>query len=189
MPTIAIALIVVGGVWALVMLGLFGLGVAFDVYRGMKGRSSASPTSTAPTHSYSTTNGLVTVHYPADFAAKNLDATTVSLSKNFIGGQNEAVTIAAVPHPISNDVREIARLLHADTEKEALSRDGTYTHTDDHAGNCLGVYRGWEVNVSYNLLLGGIYLSKSCFFLVDNTVFELRYDVPSVHAKEETPLL
>jgi len=188
-PTVAIVL----GVGCLAVL-FFGLplaaGIGMGVWGALKARVPSEDPRTVPlTQTTPTPNGLLTAHYPADFAAKAIDNTTLMVSRNTSSTENELVAIAAVPHPISNDPKEIARLFEATTEKLVISKGGKYTPTRQHAANCLGGRPGWEVETTYTFPLGGAYVSKACYFVERGIGYEARYDVPASRAATDVVLL
>jgi len=107
---LAIGLIVAGGlaVLGLVALFLFGVAVGFTRELSRARAAKAAPLTSAFTESYATTNGLLTAHYPSDFAAKKLDDSTLVVSRNLGGGTDEVLTLAAVRSPITDDPHEVA---------------------------------------------------------------------------------
>jgi hypothetical protein len=188
-----IALIVVGVV---VVLGLFvvvplGMGVYVGYTRAKERAAAAkvSPHAVALSASYTTPNGLLTAHYPADFAAKSLDDATLVVSRNFPGGEDEVVTLAAVRSPITNDPHELARILLGLVDKNVAAKKGTSTKTAEREVMCLGKYRGVETEGTFSLPGSATYESKACFFLHGDRGYEVRYDVPRSRAADEVPLL
>jgi hypothetical protein len=151
------------------------------------GRTS-DPGAAHLSQSYTTTNGLLTAHYPADFAAKKLDDSTLLVSRNLGGGLDEAVTLGAVDQPITNDVHEFARLLLGAVRKNVEAKGGTYTVGKERPAKCFRGHDGLEIESSFHLGLGGDYVAKTCFFYVGDRGFELRYDAPRSRP-EEIPLL
>jgi hypothetical protein len=188
----AIALIVVG---VLVVMGLFlvplGVGIYIGLQRGLeKGGTKTASLRTAPlSESFSTPNHLLTAHYPAEFAAKTLDEATLIVSRNFTGGEDEVVTLAAVKNPITNDAHELARILLALVDKNVAAKGGTSTKTGERQANCLGKYPGVETEGTFSLPTSAPYESKACFFLRGDRGYEVRYDVPRSRAAEEVPVL
>jgi hypothetical protein len=187
-----IVALVCGGI-ALVLLFMVPVGIGF--YLGFRRALNvhAAPTPAGPvtlSQTYATTNGLVTVHYPADFAAKHLDDATVMLARNLVGGEDEAVTVGAVRKPISDDVHEFARVLLNVIEKNVTAKGGTFTKTGEHVSTCLGAYPGLEVDATYTVPAGvGEYTSRSCIFIHGGHGYELRYDVSTASLAAEAPLL
>jgi hypothetical protein len=163
-------------------------GLAFSIARS-RTAASADPGSVPLSQSYATPNGLLTAHYPADFAAKTLDHATLIVSRNFGGGEDEVVTLAAVKNPITNDVHEFARILDALVEKNVTSKGGTYSQTAHRAAKCLGTHAGVELEMTFKMPTVGPYVSKACFFLSADRGYEVRYDVPSSRSAHEVPLL
>lgn len=189
-PTIAIVLGAVGCL-SVVFLGIpFAAGIGMGLWGVLKARPPLEDPRTVPlTQTFTTPNGLLTAHYPADFAAKAIDTTTLMVSRNVSATENELVALAAVPRPITNDVQEIARLFEASTEKLVAGKGGTYTMVGQHASTCLGGRPGWQVESTYTLPLGGPYKSQACYFIDHGVGYEARYDVPSSLAARDGILL
>jgi hypothetical protein len=191
LPGVAVALIAVGCLGALGLAALFAAGVAVGFQREIA-RSKAAKMdrlADALAEHYTTTNGLLTAHYPSDFAAKNLDDSTLLVSRNLGGGDDEALTLAAVRKAITDDPHELARLLWASHEKRVTTKGGTSTRTGDRAAKCLGKYDGVEWEGTFTMPPGKTFLSKGCFFIHGEHGYELRYDVPSARSAEDAPLL
>jgi hypothetical protein len=188
---LAIGLIVAGCLAVLGLGALFMIGVAVGFTREIAraGAAKADPLTIAFSESYATTNGLLTAHYPSDFAAKKLDDSTLLVSRNLGGGVDEVLTLAAVTSPITDDPHEFARILWASHDKGVEDRGWTTTKTGDRAAMCLQKYAGVEVEGTFTAGSGNVYLSKGCFFIRDNRGYEVRYDVSRTQSAEEVPLL
>jgi hypothetical protein len=178
------------------------VGIIIGVTRAMK-RSTATRTygtttsvATPPgapastlTESYATTNKLLTIHYPPDFAVKTLDGSTLIVTRNFGGGEDEVVTFGALVSPITDDAHELGRILLASLSKNVASKGGTFTKNSEHPATCLGKYPGVEVVATFVLPPVAPYVSKSCFFMNATHGYEVRYDVPKSRIATEVPLL
>lgn len=138
---------------------------------------------------YQTQTGLVAAHYPSDFAAKNLDGSTVLLSRNLGGGEDEAVLIAGVPDPISDDVNEFARVLLVANRTHVESNGATYAELARHASDCLPGERGLLVKSSATYPDGKVLEMSTCFFMHSGHGYELKSIVSSRMAASELPLL
>jgi hypothetical protein len=178
------------------LLGIFvavpvAVGVVLGIRRGVeKSGATAASLRTAPlSESFSTPNHLLTAHYPAEFAAKTLDDSTLIVSRNFGGGEDEVVTLAAVKNPITNDPHELARILLGLVDKNVAAKGGTSTKTGERPATCLGKYPGVETEGTFSLPTSAPYESKACFFLRDDRGYEVRYDLPRSRASEEAPVL
>jgi hypothetical protein len=182
LPPIFIALIVIG------FLGMAFAAAGFALFL-QPSSGTVNPGAVPLSQSYATPNGLLTAHYPADFAAKTLDNATLVISRNFGGGEDEVVTLAAVKSPITNDVKEFARILDGLVEKNVIAKGGTYTQTSHHPAQCLGSHPGFELDTTFKLPTVGPYVSKACFFLTADKGYEARYDVPSSRSAHEVVLL
>ncbi len=208
--TVLIVLLVVGAM-IVVLIGIpLVAGVIIGFTRASRAHSTYSP-SYAPYAAYTTTatpgstttpratvtlsetsvttNGLLKIHYPADFAVKALDGSTLIVSRNFGGGEDEVVTFGAVENPITDSVHEFGRLLLAAIEKNVLAKGGTFSKGGDKPAMCLGKYAGVEVESSFTLPPVPVYTSKSCFFFRGTRGYEVRYDVPNYRSTVEVPLL
>jgi hypothetical protein len=184
-----IAIAVVGGLGLLV-----GVPLAYGIYVGFtremaKSKAVLDPAAMTLSETYATPNGLVTGHYPAEFVAKKLDDATIILSRNFGSGEDEVITLAGVRNPITNDPRELGRVLLGLVEKNVTAKGGTSTKKPARDTKCLGKYEGVEVEGTFTIPPVGAYRSWSCFFLRDDRGYELRYDVPESRAKDEVPVV
>jgi hypothetical protein len=182
---------VAGSLLALGLGALFVVGAVMGFQHEMeKSRAVKADTLAVPfSESYATTNGLLTARYPADFAAKKLDASTLLLSRNLGGGEDEALTLAALSDPITDDPHELARLLWDSHDKNVTSKQGTFTKTGNRDAKCAGKYPGVELEGTFTLPGRAAYTSKGCFWVHNNRAYELRYDVSSSRSAEEVPLL
>jgi len=193
-----IILLVVGLV--LVVVGIpFVVGIVIGVTRAMHRSSAAAATVTSVgpvgpvpsslSESYVTGNKLLTIHYPSDFAAKSLDTGTVMVSRNLTGGDDEAITFAAIVNPISDDPHELARILIKPVETHVVGKGGTYTKNSERSAMCLGKYVGVEVEATFVLPPSGPYQSKSCFFVSGTHAYEVVRNLPKSRLATEGPLI
>ena len=60
--------------------------------------------------SFSAKDGLMTLHYPATFAAQPSDDDVVALSRNLPGGDADVIVFVAVAEPISHELSEFTRV-------------------------------------------------------------------------------
>jgi hypothetical protein len=176
------------GLFVIVPLGV-GAYVGFTRARTRAVAATVDPFTVPLAQTYKTPNGLVTGHYPADFAAKTLDDATLVLSRNFDNGEDEVVTLAGVQSPITNDPHEFARILLALVDKKVAAKGGTSTKTSERDAMCLGRYKGVEVEGSFSIPGSGTYESKACFFIRGERGYETRYDYPRSRSAAEAPLL
>jgi hypothetical protein len=186
----ALILAIVGG--CLVLLLLVAVPFGIGVYRGFQDAKRRATAPSAPallSESYATGNGLATLHYPSDFAAKSLDDSTVMVSRNLSGGLDEVVIVGAVKQPITNDVHELARILDIQMQKTVTDKGGTYRKTGERAATCLGSHPGLETEMRYSIGLSGEYASKACFFVHGGHGYELRYNAPASRLGTEAALL
>jgi hypothetical protein len=195
MSTTAIILIIAAifGVLCLLVGVPLGLGIWKGYHdamaRAAKGAASVDPKAVALDTTYATPNGLITAHYPSDFAANKLDDATITVSRNFGGGEDELLTFAGVHKPITRDPRELGRILLGLVEKSVAGKGGTSTKTPAKDTKCLGRYEGVEVEGTFTLPSVGTYRSWACFFVVGERGYEIRYDVPKSREGTEVALL
>jgi heme/copper-type cytochrome/quinol oxidase subunit 2 len=167
------------------LIVLFALGVAS--YR--RTAAHAASVSSTLSESATTTNTLITIHYPSTFHAKVLDDSTLVAAHTFGGGEDEIVTFGAVATPKTHDPHELGRLLLDAVAKSISEKGGTFTKNSETPGTCLGKYAGVEVEATWVLPPVAPYISKSCFFMNAGHGYEIRYDVPKWRAPTEVPEL
>jgi len=190
-PAIVVILVVVAVLAMLVFIPLM-IGVVIGIRKVVaegNAKAKTDPAAEPLRETYKTQNGLLTVHYPSDFAAKNLDDATILVSRNFTDGSDELVTFGAVPDPITDDPHEFGRILLDGIEKNVIEKKGTYQRFGERPAQCLGTHPGIEIQAKFRLGLAGDYVSKSCFFMIGKVGYELRYDVPKSRADAQLPLL
>jgi hypothetical protein len=190
MSSALIVILVLAGMGALAFVALFVVGAVVGFREAARSKVASAAASSAPfSASYTTTNGLLTAHYPDDFAAKKLDAATLVVSRNLSSGGDEALTLAALAQPITDDPHELARVLWTSHDKSVAGQGGTSAKVGEREADCAGRYRGVEVEGTFTLSGGNPYASKGCFFIHAGRGYELRYDVSSSRLAEEAPLL
>ncbi len=157
LSTGAIVAIVIAAAFGLLVVGTFVLGAMAGVARYLElsrdggAAAAADPLTVALDQSYTTPNKLLTAHYPGSLVAKTLDDATLIVSRNFGGGEDEVVTLAAVQSPITNDPKELARILLGLVDKNVKEKGGTSAKTSERAGTCLGKYPGVEVEGTFTV--------------------------------------
>ena len=144
-----------------------------------------SPQTVTFTQSYSTENGLVTAHYPADFAAKKLSANSIILARNLGDGTDEAIAFTAVATPITDDLNEYARVV---LNAEVKGLQG-YTETSKKQSTCGGGHPSIETTGQWGTDPMLKYQRHSCIFLHDGHGFSVGFSTPEKHAAEDVPLL
>jgi hypothetical protein len=184
-PAIVIlaVLAVVGFVACVVAAAVFGFVRARE-------RAKEDPATVKLTETVSSSNGLVTAHYPADFGAKKVDFATVALSRKLTVG-DESITIGALPidKAATDDIEEFARIILMAVEKNVEAKGGTTTRGTKRAARCLGKYDGFEWQPTFSLPVGGDYVGKACFFELRNRFHVVRYDVAKSQAEAQAPVL
>ncbi len=199
------------GLFALLIIGIFVCAgvmgymrakraarlASYPSYTSPYSTSYSTPTSTATTttgsstlsETYASSNGLVTAHYPSEFAAKALDHATIMMSKNNTDGTDEVVTVAGVSPPISDDVNEFSRVLVNNMKKNIEASGDKWTETSRRRTTCYKTYPGLEIQGTFTAQ--GITKEnvKICYFMRPNKGYELKTVVPAIHEYRDGPLL
>ncbi|MEO5730893.1 MAG: hypothetical protein ABI134_14885 [Byssovorax sp.] len=152
-----------------------------------KGGGAAGSTGApaATTASYASKNGLLTAHYPADFAAATTGTSSIVLSRNHPGGLDEAMVLIPIETPISTDLHVFAREIGAGEVKDLPG----YVETSSLPATCVGV-AGIETTGTWKSERGALtYLRKACHFIHNGHGYSIAYSVSSPHAAEEEPKL
>ena len=148
----------------------------------------SSGTTTAPagmTESFPSKNGLITAHYPASFAAKTVGTSSIVVARNLPGGLDEALAFVPIEKPISNDLKEFARVIGAAEVKELHG----YVESSALPASCAGK-PGIETVGTWRSEKGTTtYLRKACHFLDNGHGYSIAYSVPSTQAATEEPTL
>ena len=90
--------------------------------------------------SYHSPNGLITAHYPADFAAKVAGKAAIMMARNLDDDESELITLVSVVEPVSTDLTEYTRAVSL---AEVKKLDG-YQQISKTTTKCLGV--DWSRN-------------------------------------------
>lgn len=88
---------------------------------------------------YDSPNGMISVHYPEDFAAKTVGTSVVQLVRNVPPYDAEVLTFLSVEQPISNDVGELERVIAKAEESVRAKNDTTYVERSHEKSSCFGV--------------------------------------------------
>ena len=137
------------------------------------------------TESFPSKNGLITAHYPADFAASTVGTSSIVVSRSLPGGLDEALALVPIDKPISNDLKEFARVIGAAEVKELHG----YVESSSLPATCAGK-PGIETTGTWRSEKGTLtYLRKACHFLSNGHGYSIAYSVPSTLAAEEEPTL
>lgn len=158
---------------------------------GLGGCKRGSPTSeaagvvSAMTESYPAKNGLLTVHYPASFAAEAVGTSSIVLVRDLPGGLDEALSFVPIETPILSELHEFARVIGAAEVKDLNS----YVETSSLPATCAGK-PGLETTGTWRSARTTLtYLRKACHFLHNGHGYSIAYSVPSTRAAEEEPTL
>jgi hypothetical protein len=193
-PSVALVLGIVGGLFALVLVACVLAGVAIGFQRARaRARASVGPSAAdaaaAFTQTYPSKNGLVVAHYPADFAAKSIDDSTIVLARNLPDGTDEIVQIGAVERPISDDPSEFARVLLVAMAKNIEAAGDTWTETSRRTGACFRSYPGIAVEGTFVAGKKTPEHVRACFFIDSNRGYEIKSVVPAKNETAQLPLL
>lgn len=156
--------------------------------KGAPSGGSGSGSTTAPagmTESFASKNGLITAHYPASFAASTVGTSSIVVTRNLPGGLDEALALVPIERPISNDLKEFARVIGAAEVKELHG----YVESSSLPASCAGK-PGIETTGTWRSEKGTLtYLRKGCHFLDNGHGYSIAYSVPSTLAATEEPTL
>jgi hypothetical protein len=189
LPTGVIVALVCG---LLLAVAAGGVGVYFLAKRQLLLRARRSDPNVPLVQHYASANGLITAHYPSDFAAKKLEQGSVLVSRNLGLGDDEALVFTAIAEPITDDVRELARVLENAFEKGITGKGGTVSAGDPRPAKCetsQATYDGIETISMYSIPPGGTITVWSCVFVAGAHGYKLTYLVPRKRITEEGPLL
>ena len=135
--------------------------------------------------SYPSKNGLITAHYPADFAASTVGTSSIVLSRKLPGDLDEAVVLVPIEKPVSSDLREFARVVGAGAEKQFPG----YLESSSVPASCAGK-PGIETTGTWKSDPGTpMYLRKACYFMDSGHGYSITYLVPASRAADEEPTL
>jgi hypothetical protein len=163
---------------SLLALVVFGSSVA------CKRRNRAPQGAPVFSQSYATENGLVTVRYPSDFAAKKLSANSILVARNLGDGTDEAIAFTAIAKPITDDLNEYARVVLT-AEVKSLQN---YTETSKKASSC-GPAPSIETIGRWGSNPMTMYERHSCIFLFNGHGYSIGFSAPERRAATEVPLL
>ena len=161
LPAVLIAVAIIG--FAVIVAG-----AVFLVRREMRRvMMSQNPYAVPLSELYKSGNGLITAHYPADFAAQRLGEGAIVVSRHLLGGE-EGISLIAVNHPISDDAGELSRIMEVETEKALTTKGGTYVIGEPGPTQCVtssANRAGVERVSTYRSPLGVAFRRWSCTFL------------------------
>lgn len=139
----------------------------------------------AMSQSFASKNGLITAHFPADFAASSVGTSSIVVSRSLPGGLDEALALVPIEKPISSDLNEFARVIGAAEVKELRG----YVESSSLPATCVGK-PGIETTGTWRSEKGTLtYLRKACHFLSSGHGYSIAYSVPSTLAADEEPTL
>ncbi len=156
------------------------LAAKLDEERATGGVAVSEPLS----ESYSSQNGLITMHYPSDFAAKVVGKNGIMLTRNLADGDAEVVTFVSVAEPITNDVNEFARVLTAAEIKELTG----YVEKSRVNAQCNGA-PGVEITATWKPTDDSLDFRRSCSFQRQGHGYSFAYMVPNAVAAKRRPML
>lgn len=171
------------GAWQL-CIGLFVMGCLLGCKLLPKAhRRSTAPEPLAETHD--SANGLITIHYPASFAAEKVGHGSLVLSRNLADGHSETLSFVTVEEPISHELAEFARVVEAAQIKKL---DG-YAQSSERATTCNAV-PCIETIGTWHAGLGAVTFLRHAFaFIKDGHGYAFAYSLPQTAVTEDEPLL
>lgn len=134
--------------------------------------------------SYSSPNGLITVHYPADFAAKIVGKSGIMLTRNLPDGNAELLTFVSVAAPVTTDLNELSRVINVAEIKELTG----YSEQSRANKPCNGA-PGIEIISSWKPADGSPEFRRSCVFQRNGHGYSFAYMLPSELQTTNRPLL
>ena len=144
----------------------------------------ADPADSKLTESYRSKNDLITIHYPAAFAAKSPLPETVVLAHNFSDGGDEAVAFSAIPTPVTDELQEFARVV----QRGAVSKLQNFKESGHSNIKCNGV-DGVEFRGAWGDGPTGSYFSRACAFVREGHGYYTWYSAPFGKQAEREPIL
>jgi hypothetical protein len=148
--------------------------------------SPTPPPTEELTESFSTTNHLITIHYPADFTATPLDVDAVKLVRL---PSAESLRFKSITDAASTDPQTLADDFRKRADAEYARRGITYTHDGRHPARCLGKYDGVQLDETVTAQGSAPVAEVWCFFSDQGTAFLTSYIVPKSLVARDTPLL
>jgi hypothetical protein len=184
-----------GAVIALACIGvLFVVGVGAGVFaatRRLHGRSLSSDPNAPLTQQYTPQTGFFTAHYPSDFAVR-MESGSVVLARRGLLDDEEVVVVTAVDHPISDDARELARVMEVAFRKKIEAKGFRVMGGDLRPAKCPtsgALHDGIEIIDMYWMIKSAEVTAWSCTFLEHGRGYKLTYLLPRARITEERPLL
>ncbi len=137
--------------------------------------------------SFAAPDQSMVIHYPADFAAKSVDESTLVLLRNLPDGNSEVLHFGSIRDPISAEVGEFTRI--AGLAESRKPPDWEYQEIGRTRTRCNGV-PGLEILSSWKPP-GTRTRSRRwwCAFIRGSRGYYFSYNTPETVAKEHEPLL
>jgi hypothetical protein len=160
--------------------------LAHEVLKPKQARTSADAGAIGAagfTESYHSPNGLITAHYPADFAAKVTGKAALMMSRNLDDDEVELITLVSVGEPISPDLNEFTRTVSL---AEVKKLDG-YQQVSKTNTKCMGV-DGVEIVSTWKPGATN-YRRRWCGFLRNGHGYAFAYTLPAAAAESDESLL
>jgi hypothetical protein len=156
-------------------------------------RQSSPTDPNAPlTQQYTPPGGSFTAHYPSGFAARMGDGSVI-VSRRSLLVDEEAVVIVAVEHPITDDARELARVMEVAFRKGLEAKGFHVMGGDLRPTKCAtsgALHDGIEtIDMYWTRKQSEAVTTWSCAFLAHGRGYRLTYLVPRERVTEERPLL
>jgi hypothetical protein len=156
-----------------------------ELARNILSDRRTEPTPETLTQTYASKNGLITVRYPASFAAKTVGESAIVLARNLPDGTGETLAFTSVENPISDELAEFARVANAASIK-ALNH---YAEKTSRPATCNG-RAGLEVVGTWGSRSGqGTFWRRACFFLRNGHGYAFTYSLGEDKVTAEDALL
>jgi len=151
------------------------------------GAAAAAPSADPLSETFSAKDGLMTLRYPADFAAQPSDDDVVALSRNLRAGESDVLVFVAIADPISRELAEFTRV----TALPELKRpaDWEYRKVSQQKATCNGM-PGLEIVATWKPA-GASGRSRRwwCAFLRGGHGYVFSYNTPERVSESHEPLL
>jgi hypothetical protein len=173
------------GIVAAVGFVFLGTLVAVGVYAVRKYQANVKTAAEAPfSQKYTSPNGFLVAHYPADFAAEVRGESSLQIAR---GPRDDSVLLMSVRNPVSRDPAELSRIILKPI-LDAFSKDGDgeAKTTSEGAGQCLG-HPGYTTSGTGRIGIESV-VTWSCTFVDGGHGYSIFVSVNDVFA-DDMPLL
>src|SRR5579859_5700295 len=174
----------------LLVVAIGALVVGLAVWKHRQRVVSRSGVTAPLDQEHSSRNGLLTAHFPSDFAATDIDGSTVMIERNLGVGNDEPVNLAVVMPVITPDVKQFAARLLLAKDKKIQANGGKLeelSRTPDAV--CFQRLRGLKIESRYVTKFGTEMRISSCYVVEGSRGYKFETMLPVSVAQEDRPLL